>query len=91
MTLKFFHSLIRQVTTRTNGGENRKVANNSLYRVSSGRVQDGLKSLTSEEERKKQGANITLYKVGFFVVFFFWLKIHLWTVQCQEFLIKNTS
>lgn len=66
MTLKFSHSLIRQVTTRTKGGENRKVANNSLYRVSSGRVQDGLKSFTSEDERKKTGANITLYTMGFF-------------------------
>lgn len=86
MTLKFSHSLIRQVTTRTNGGENRKVANNSLYRVSSGRVQDGLKSFTSKRRAKKQGAKLTLYTVGFF-----WLKIHLWTVQCQEFLVKNTS
>lgn len=75
------------MTTRTKGGGNRKVANNSLYRVSSGRVEDGLKSFTSEDERKKTGGKYNPVYNGVFLG----LKIHLWIVQRQEFLIKNTS
>lgn len=48
----FFNSPVDNEDER---GKNRTVANNSLYRVSSGRVQDGLKPFTSEDKRKNKG------------------------------------